>query len=458
MTISAVASWIALATIVLALVASQSSTCDRRPAMAWAAAGMLACLLKIALIQQAPQWHNVPWDALKYQANAEAFYLHWRGFAVDPQAFDLSGYLSGLNVTHGPFWQPDSTSTYVGVFGTYEWLYAAYVAVWHFVADDGAKWAVWSHAALAGVFPAGAFLLARFAGSSPAGARLAALLMVLDPLTATNASWPLKDTLVGFLAVLALVTAARLRGRPHWSGVFLLAAVAGLLGGGRFVAYLAVGIALLLLAATLFTSGQRREGLAVAIGMCLSVPVLLALVAAPIRLAPEVTSKAVTARLHAQTHTLKAQRGEEGSDEAVIAWRLRLKEDPARAIVTSVARTLFAPYPWVMLTHGLSGTNYVELYYPGAIFWIACLPLIALGLAAGVRRPSAETLWMLALLAALWCAYTLFLGEWSTRQRVFMNPVFFAFAALGFDTLVRRRGQAGPGEIAAIPTQRKERI
>jgi hypothetical protein len=49
---------------------------------------------------------------------------------------------------------------------------------------------------------------------------------------------------------------------------------------------------------------------------------------------------------------------------------------------------------------------------------------------------------MLALLGVLWCAYTIFLGEWSTRQRVFMMPVFFAFAALGFDSLMRSRSRA----------------
>jgi len=453
---AALITWGLLALTVAALVAWQSAPDCRRQAVGWAFAGMLACLVKIALLQQAPQWLDVPWDAQKYQANAEALHLHWLGYAVDPQTYDLTGYNAGWDASYGPLWTPQAPITYTGVFGTYEWLYVAYAALWQFVANDWVNWTIWSHAALAGIFPAGAFLLSRFLGASPAGARLAALLVLLDPLTATNASWLLKDTLVGFLVVLALLGAARLRDRPHWSGAVLVGIALGLLGGGRFVAYLATAIALLVLLASMLWTGWRASAKAVAAGLCLSLPILLVLHVFPVHINPSMAGKAVIQRIGAQTQTLRAGKGDEGSDRVVIDWRERLTRDPLRAVATSISRTLFAPYPWAMAKGGLTGANHIELYYPGTILWIICLPLTVLGLLASVRRMAPESLWLIALLATLWLAYTVFLGEWSTRQRVFMIPVFFAFAALGFDTLLWRRARSATPEPSAVPDGRRQ--
>lgn len=452
---AAIVAWGLLALAVAALVASQSDPACRRQAVGWAFVGMLACLVKIALLQHAPQWLDVPWDAQKYQANAEALHLHWLGYAVDPEIYDLTGYSAGWNNLHGPLWKADAPITYTGVFGTYEWLYAAYGALWQFVAQDWVEWTIWSHAALAGIFPAGAFLLSRFLGTSQGAARLAALLVVLDPLTGTNAAWLLKDTLVAFLAVLALLAAARLKEHPRWTGAALLGIALGLLAGGRLVAYLAIVIGLVVLVVGLYRSGRRASVATLATGLILSLPILLILNVVPVQFSPSMAGKAVIQRIGAQTQTLRAQKGDEGSDAVVIDWRERLANDPLRAVATSVSRTLFAPYPWVMAKEGLTGSNHIELYYPGTIFWIVCLPLTAVGLLAGARRMAPESLWMLALLAALWLAYTVFLGEWSTRQRVFMIPVFFAFAALGFDTL-RRRARAAAPKAGAIRDRRHE--
>ena len=446
---AAIATWALLALAVAALVAWQSDPACRRQAVGWAFMGMLACLFKIVLYQHAPQWLDVPWDAQKYQANAEALHLHWLGYAVDPETYDLTGYSAGWNNIHGPLWKADAPITYTGVFGTYEWLYAAYGALWQFVAQDWVQWTIWSHAALAGIFPAGAFLLSRFLGTSQGAARLAALLVVLDPLTGTNAAWLLKDTLVAFLAVLVLLAAASLKERPRWSGAAVLGITLGLLAGGRLVAYMAIVIGLLVLITGLYRARRRESLAALAAGVCLSLPILLFLNVAPVQFSPTMASKAVIQRISAQTQTLRANKGEEGSDGVVINWRERLTHDPLRALATSVSRTLFAPYPWVMAREGLTGRNHIELYYPGTIFWIICLPLTAVGLIVGARRMAPESLWMLAILASLWLAYTVFLGEWSTRQRVFMIPVFFAFAALGFDTL-RRRAPAPSPDAGAL--------
>jgi hypothetical protein len=48
------------------------------------------------------------------------------------------------------------------------------------------------------------------------------------------------------------------------------------------------------------------------------------------------------------------------------------------------------------------------------------------------RVMTAVLLFYLALVAV---AYITFFGEWSTRQRIFMIPLFFAFAAIGWEKI-----------------------
>lgn len=94
-------------------------------------------------------------------------------------------------------------------------------------------------------------------------------------------------------------------------------------------------------------------------------------------------------------------------------------------------------YPWVILTDGLQFQSGIELYYLGVVLWIVCLPGIFWAVGQALRHPSFPAAFVGLVLGACLVAYILFLGEWSTRQRVFMLPIFFALAAIGWADLVR---------------------
>jgi len=49
------------------------------------------------------------------------------------------------------------------------------------------------------------------------------------------------------------------------------------------------------------------------------------------------------------------------------------------------------------------------------------------------RRPGG--FFVILFLGALLVVYTIFHGEWSTRQRVFALPIFFSLAAIGWSSL-----------------------
>jgi hypothetical protein len=136
--------------------------------------------------------------------------------------------------------------------------------------------------------------------------------------------------------------------------------------------------------------------------------------------------------------TLKAARADENADDTTLRWKESLVQNPALAVVKSAAHTLFAPYPWVAISPGLTWRSFSELYYPGVVLWMICLPGIGMALWIGVQQ-GRPAFWIVAtFLACLLAAYTVFHGEWSTRQRVFALPAFFALAAIGWAELGQR--------------------
>jgi hypothetical protein len=60
--------------------------------------------------------------------------------------------------------------------------------------------------------------------------------------------------------------------------------------------------------------------------------------------------------------TLKATRGNENADDANLRWKESLAQNSALAVVKSVAHMLFAPYPWVAISPGLTWRSFNELY------------------------------------------------------------------------------------------------
>ncbi len=83
-------------------------------AVAFVLAGLVASAIKIALFQQAPQWHDINPDSITYELNARAFVEHWQGNSVSAEEYNLRGlkawHAAGL---HGPAWEPEDPLLYV---------------------------------------------------------------------------------------------------------------------------------------------------------------------------------------------------------------------------------------------------------------------------------------------------------------------------------------------------------
>lgn len=145
-----------------------------------------------------------------------------------------------------------------------------------------------------------------------------------------------------------------------------------------------------------------------------------------------------TTIIKGQVETLQAAANDPSVDESVVTWRNKFTKMPIYSIASSITRTLFAPYLWVLIQKGLNGKNYVELYYLGMPLWIICLFGAFWGGTVVLRKPNSIHFFLVILLVTFLSAYTIFFGEWSTRQRVFMVPIIFCYAAIGWSDLFRR--------------------
>lgn len=406
--------------------------------------GLVVSALKIWVFQQTPQWHDINPDAITYELNAQAFAEHWRGNAAEGKSHHLRGLLAFHAAgAHGAEWVPGDKLTYGGVIGSSEWLFAGYIALWYWLGDATQALAIFSNALWAAFFPAAAFGIAQFLGASRRVSLVAGGFAVLDPSAGVNAAWLLKDTLAGFLAMASLwaLLAHLSEGGKARFAIAILAL--GGLGGVRFVGFLALVCAAVPISAWLLFNDKKRRsrGLAI-VGIVFSAWLINGLVAK----APHFSMTGGTLNIIRTLVTpfttasqgvliLRSKRDEASTDDSVLAWKDALAENPVYAIIRSAVRTLFAPYPWVAISPGLNWVSFSELYYPGLVLWILCLPGIFAALVRGLRQHD-PGFWLTALfLAALVAAYTIWLGEWSTRQRVFALPAFFALAAMGWSQL-----------------------
>lgn len=402
----------------------------RTTVLAWTLVGVAAYAAKHLLIVALPQWTDAPSDASGYVAHAEALFLHWNAAPVDPDAYRLAGYSQHWAAAHGRFWAPHAQIPYASVLGTSEWLYSALLAQHLPIGPAWPAWATGTNLLIAAMLPAASWLLAIELGADRTGAAAAAALMAIDPTTSVNASWLLKDVFTTAVAALALLAACHLLRRVSLQAMLILTLTLAVLVATRFVGFLAIACTLVgLFLIGVVQRDKPRWTPLVAVG--LSLVAATGIAAYP--LAPDHAQVVDTllGRFDAANATMMAGAGERAFDPSVSEWWSRLKDNPLLAMLQAVARTLFAPYPWSVLQSPLTWDSHLELYLLGSLVWLLCLPLIGIGLVQAAQRRSLSDLLCLGTVFALTIAYILMMGEWSTRQRAFMNPLFFAFFGLG---------------------------
>jgi hypothetical protein len=151
---------------------------------------------------------------------------------------------------------------------------------------------------------------------------------------------------------------------------------------------------------------------------------------------PNVITNTLTDQAAFQIASLNAQEGDNGYDETTAKWVDRFRENPVLAVIKTIARTLFAPYPWVAIYPGLTYTSFSELYYPGNLLWMIFLPAFFTGVICFGWTKTHSRLFLAVWLSIIVFAYILVQGEFSTRQRVFAMPLLWIIVAVGCEKLL----------------------
>ena len=401
-------------------------------------------------------------DASTYHLYATAITTHWNGEVVRREDFPLP-WLD----QHGRDWFPEENLPLGYVMGTRNYLYQAYAAVIYYFTGIHRIHVYLSQAILLAAIPPFVFGIAQLLFRERRVALLAVCLVFVDANFPVVGAFLLKESLLCLIILVVLwLTILVFRGAFQWYiPVLLVMAIAGL-SVLRFHGNVAWWLAMfLVLGIAKNCCGKLRWYIA---GLVLASYVAAAVVFLPpwtwgkhFQFSIGLTDVASTnlVALYGGVGTLvKAWIGETVENEPSISsfkniarepwtadWFQLVKDDPFKALIRSIVRTVFAPYPWIWFKDGLLGNNWYELMYPGVIPWCFGFPFGIVALWKLRIKISPMLFFIFIWIGVTVAFYLVFQGEFSTRARVHLMPVFWIFIAYGLVTVYRRlKGEVVP--------------
>lgn len=401
--------------------------------------------LQVLAVRELPQWSDAFPDGVRYDANARGLALHWMGRAASVADCDLRG-LRAMGVAQ---WSPGDTTAYADVLGMSRYLYQAYVAGVYALADGSRTTAVMGNLPFMAGAAAGVYLLARGLFKPGRVAALSVALVVADTNFAVWGSVLLRESLLIFLIVLALLGMVRWvrRGGGAWGSACLALGALGLVALIRFNAVAAFGVAVVGvgLAHWRAWTGRKARWTLAAGGVLLVGVAVLPLGGVWQGSLPAKVIEESWKISRGGTTALNAVSGRWSSeDDATVngprqQWMKELRERPLwRNVGTAVWRSFMAPYPWSVFRHGFAGRDFYELMIPGSLLWVGLLPLFFFALATLRLRGDAAALLCVVWLLAEWVIYMIGYGEFSMRQRMMAQPLLWILVALGAHEAVER--------------------
>lgn len=415
----------------------------------------MASLLKIAVVQLLPQWQDTPPDSITYWLNAKAIALHWSHLAVDAETYRLKG-------GSGTTWTIDSHLAIPDVLGTRAWIYAAYIASWIHFADASRQIVILSNGLWSSFFPPAVFCIAMLLGVQRRIAVYAGLVAAVDPMTGVNAAHLLKDTITCFLFTTAIwaaliltfqsktkIAAASVCFVPATTVLYCL----------RSISFYSIMMAMIVVALLLALKRCPQRCLLI-MGLIVITWITSHQLAICSLSWPHISSSQHMQQqgIHHPTgagiggafisqagpiigafNSLHASNGSNGYDPTVAAWLSSLQGSPLQALTISALRSLFAPNLLAIAKPGMNWHDAHELYYPGMILWIGCLPFLFISIRYLMARLDPAHLLILMILVIHLAAYIVMYGEFSGRQRVLVVPICIALSALGFQIFTQRR-------------------
>ncbi len=395
---------------------------------------------EIYLLYMSPYGTLVLEDSEQYKLFSQALVEHWRGNDVYISEYSLPG-LSREN----PTWKADAYISYAKIFLSVHYLYEVYLGIFQYLTDMDLRWVLVGNVLFLAAVPVITFNIAGTIFEEKRYALFAGGLTLLDPSFAGVGVYIIKDSLTVFLvSILLLVSIKILNDKPSFRMLLLFAVFIVLTAISRYPAIIGVygGLVFFLLLMK-FRNKQPVARLVV-------VMIAAFIMTGYAHYQNKYFEEMFTVNPYPILKTLK-NKGEINfndkvnvSDEAGNSGRIAGSQKETRTdepvtaedsfalrIAKSITHTLFAPYPWTIISSGVQ-YKFSELFIPGVTMWILALPFVVFFLFRASYLNAPEILFLVSTSAIIMFLYIVGYGEFSTRHRVFLLPVYWVLATAGF--------------------------
>jgi hypothetical protein len=276
-------------------------------------------------------------------------------------------------------------------------------------------------------------LIAREMGLSRRGAKFAGGLVAFSPAFAFWSGGFYKEGLILLLLNLGMYQVLRLQRAWRWDSMLILAGCLFGLFGLRF--YLAAMMSAIVLLGLVLGRSQAGDGALTMIRQVLILAGFIGLLFGfglterMLRILPADFSEAMST-VETSRHNL-ANSADSGfaRDVNITTWAQALAFLPL-----GMGYFMFSPLPWQL------GQVRQNLVIPETAFWIGLYPLMALGVARGLRRNFQSSGLLLAAAIPISCLYAMFSGNIGTvyRMRIQVWLLLAIFAGWGWEAWKER--------------------
>jgi len=452
----------------------------------WTILALLVFTAGIMFISSTNYGHELS-DPIYYKNVAYFLAAHFQGYDVN--FFELGIRLgktnSLLQYDHSIFGQNilragEEYGSVALLLDTYHYLYSCYLALFIVLTGEQVELAIFGNA----IFFAGVvqtlFILVQQITKDILHARLAVILLILDSGFLAVGAFLLRDLLVTYLLYLSILLISRSGSAIGWGRLVLILSAGcamAALGISRYPAFFALLISVVVIIGMgrRVPNAQPLRYLAIAgvavIGLLfsqlgsdiLNSEKLELHLKYPIHIAKQVFYSQQIVQLDAVKQkksivadsdtavvgnsesdavaevdaTAVADEEHESTDsdetedveEKKIRVSIQFDRSNVENIIISLARTVFAPYPWSTLQVGFQG-NWPELFIVEGLIWMSLLPFVFIYIPT-ILRSNEPAVWLMVVCSiVLFLAYSVTGGEYSTRQRLMSMP-FLWFAVSG---------------------------
>ena len=432
-----------------------------RESIIWAILALLVFTAGIFFISSTNYGHELS-DPGYYKNVAYFLAAHFQGYDVNfiEHGTKIGKPSSLLQYDHSIFGQRawrvgEEYGSIALLLDTYHYLYSCYLGFFIVLTGEQVELAIFGNAIFFAGIVQTLFILVQQITKNALHSRIAAILLILDSGFLAAGAFLLRDLLIIYFLYLSVLLISASGSASDWRRpvlIILSGCIIGSLGALRYPVFFLVVVSVVVV----ILMGWRVRNVRPLRYLCITVISVIVLlfsqlgsdIANPMKVTNHLLYPSHIARTAfysqnvVQLDAVKKRKtiaSDASTTDSVVAGDVEEKEiqvtvqfdrTDVKNIITSLAHTVFAPYPWSTLQEGFKG-NWPELFIVGGLVWMITLPFVLIYIPTIISSRDV-TVWLMMLISVgLFLAYSVTEGEYSTRPRLMSMPFLWFVAAGG---------------------------